>query len=236
MADLQARIGPKATKLYPNLTWKRPGADPQSPSKNIVKGSHTRQSDEKEDSDASSHERASSPIFSSPTKSRSNLPRPKESSRQPSLLSRMGLDSGVSEDDVLERKEAAVPQSLLPRVGTTEDTPRSSPNIRSTGDSVHVSDPNRCHGTTNSSPQPALPSSSVCLSLFFCNFRSNLLPKNRFLTIDTIVSRILIQIAVNRSTAMIWLSNSQQQGCPHKILFINPFCKIVRTSIILQAT
>ena len=146
MSDLQARIGPKV-KLYPNLTWKRPGAVPQSPSTNTLKSSQTQahQSDEKDD--ASSHGHASS-IFSSPNKSRcqssSSLPRPRKSSRQPSLLSRMGLSTAASQDGhrASEGKEAAgIQPSLLSRVGTTEDK----------------------------TPQPSLPSSSVCLFFSFCN-------------------------------------------------------------------
>jgi hypothetical protein len=178
MADLQARIGPKVTKLYPDLTWKRPGADSQSPSENTVKWSQTRQSDEKDDdSDASSHEHASSPILSSPTKFKyRSSPRRRDSGGQLSLLTRMGLSSGISQDGASEGREAVgIQQSLLPRVGTTEDTPRSSPNIGSTRDRVHVSDSNGYHVTANSkhaSPQPPLPSSSVCLHFFFVMFFS----------------------------------------------------------------
>jgi hypothetical protein len=142
MVDLQDRIGPKVTKLYPNRSWIRPGL--QSPSKDTLKSSQTQahQSDEKED--ASSRELASS-VFSSPNKSRyqsTSSPRPRKSSRELSLLSRMGLSSGASQDDhlVSEDKEAAgIQPSLLSRVGTTEDK----------------------------TPQPSMPSSSVC---FFCCF------------------------------------------------------------------
>ena len=126
MASLQARIGPQVTKLYPNSTWKRPGANQQSPSKNTVKSSQTRQSDEKDDdSDASSHRHASS-TFSSPNKSRyrSSLHRPRKSSGQLSLLSRMDLSPGASQDGhhASEGKEAAgIQPSLLSRVGAIED-------------------------------------------------------------------------------------------------------------------
>ena len=116
MANLQARIGPEVTKLYPNLTWKRPGL--QSTSKNTVK---SRQSAEKDDdSDASS-------IFSSPSKSRhrGNRHQPRKSSGQVSLLSRMDLTSDASQDDghhASQGKEAAGSQpSLLSRVGAIED-------------------------------------------------------------------------------------------------------------------
>ena len=130
MGDLQSRIGPKVTraKLYPNLTWKR-----ESPSKDTLKSTQTQahQSDEKED--ASSHELASS-VFSSPSKSSyqsTSSPRPRKSSGELSLLSRMGLSTGGSHDDrlVSEGNEAAGIQhpSLLSRVGTTEDeTPQPS--------------------------------------------------------------------------------------------------------------
>lgn len=219
MADLQARIGPKVTKQYPHRTWKRPGADLQSPSKNSVKWSQARQSDEKDDdSDASSREHASSPTLSSPTKSKHrSSPQRRDSGGQLSLLTRMGLSSGVSEDGASEGREAVgMQQSLLPRVGTTEDTPRFSPNIGSTRDSVHDPDSNGYHDTANSkhaSPQHPLPSSLVCLPFFFfCHsfFRSNCFPATRFrmvketslllknepLMIETIVSPIIIQIAV----------------------------------------
>ena len=147
MGDLQARIGPKVTKLYPNLTWIRPGAVvPQSPSKDTPKPSQTQahQSDEKDD--ASSNDHASS-VFSSPNKpryQRTSSPRPRKSSRELSLLSRMGMSSGGSQDDhhASEGKEAAGTQpSLLSRVRTTEDK----------------------------TPQPSIPSSSVCLFFTFCN-------------------------------------------------------------------
>lgn len=173
MADLQARIGPKATKLYPNLTWKRPGADLKSPPKNIPRWSQNRRSDEKDEgSDASSYEHASSPILSSPNKSRyrNSLPRSQDSSGQLSLLTRMGLSSDMSEDGASVGKEeaaqAGIQQSLLPRVGTTKDTPRSSPNIGSTKDSVHVLDSNH----NANSKHASLLSSPVCLFFFFCHF------------------------------------------------------------------
>lgn len=151
MGELQARIGPKVTKLYPNLTWKRPGLGADLP-KNTQKSGQTQahQSDEKDD-DASSHGHASS-ILSSPNKSsyQSSLSRPRKSSRQPSLLSRMGLNSGASQDGhrASEGKEAAgIQPSLLSRVGTTEDK----------------------------TPQPSLASSSVCSFFTFCNAFSFLL-------------------------------------------------------------
>ena len=155
MGDLQSRIGPKVTrtKLYPNLTWKR-----DSPSKDTPKSSQTQahQCDEK---DASSHELASS-VFSSPSKSSyhsTSSPRQRKSSGELSLLSRMGLSSGASQDDhrVSEGKEAAgIQPSLLSRVGTTEDE----------------------------TPQPSIPSSSVCLFflLFVMPFRSYCLHPSRF--------------------------------------------------------
>ena len=155
MGDLQARIGPKVTKLYPNLTWKRPGAVPPSPSKNTLKTSQTQahQSDEK---DAASSDEHASSIFSSPSKSSyqstSSLPRSRTSSRKLSLLSRMGLSSGASQDahthHASEGKEAADTQpSLLSRVRTIEDK----------------------------TPQPSMPSSSVCLFFASCNASSFLL-------------------------------------------------------------
>lgn len=143
MANLQARIGPEVTKLYPNLTWIRPGL--QSPSK---KSSQPRQSDEKDDdSDASSHGLASS-TFSSPSKSRYR-PRPRKSSGQLSLLSRMDLSPDASQDGrhASEEEAAGIQPSLLSRVGTLEDK----------------------------IPQPSLPSSSVCLFFSFCNAFSFLL-------------------------------------------------------------
>lgn len=172
MADLQARIGRKVT----NLTWKRPGGDMQSPSKNTLKSSQTRQGEDEKDVDGGSFSsaHASSSILSSPTKSRyrNSLPRRRDSSGQ-SLLSRMGLSS---EDSASEGKEAGgIQRSLLARVGTTEDTPHSSPNIRSTRDSVHVPDSNRYNDTANSkhaSPQRSLPASLVCLFFSFCHFFS----------------------------------------------------------------
>lgn len=153
MGDLQARIGPKVTKLYPNLTWKRPGGVPPSPSKDTLKSSQTQahQSDEK---DAASSDGHASSTFSSPSKSSyqstSSLPRSR-TSRKLSLLSRMGLSSGASQDThhASEGKEAAgtTPPSLLSRVGTTEDK----------------------------TPQPSTPSSLVCLFFAFCNASSFLL-------------------------------------------------------------
>ena len=146
MANLQDRIGPEVTKIYPNLTWIRPGL--QSPSKNNVKSSQSQSDEKDDDSDASSHGLASS-IFSSPSKSRYR-PRPRKSSGQLSLLSRMDLSSDASQDGrhASEGKEAAgIQPSLLSRVGTLEDK----------------------------IPQPSLPSSSVCLFFSFCNAFSFLL-------------------------------------------------------------
>lgn len=111
MSDLQARIGRKVTQLYPNLTWKRPGAVPQSPSKNTLKSSQAQahQSDEKDDD--ASREHASS-TFSSPR-------------RQLSLLRRMGLSS--DDHPASEGKEAAgIQPSLLSRVQDNTPQPSSS--------------------------------------------------------------------------------------------------------------
>lgn len=177
MTDLKARIGPKVTKIYPNLSWKRPGADHQfksSPStKNgTVKWSQTRQNyakeldddvvdDDDDASDASSHDLSS---FSSPTKSSSKLSRPGEPSGSITLLSRMGLDSEGGPS--LGEHTLSIQQSLLPRVGTIEDTPRSCSNIGSTEDATHVLDSNRYHHTANSKrAQGSLSSSSVRLIL-----------------------------------------------------------------------
>lgn len=194
MADLQARISPKTTKLYPNLTWKRPSADLHSPPKDTtVKWSKTHQRDEKEDDgDPSSGEHDSSQTFSSPNKSKSashqsSFSRLRQSSGPLSLLSRMGLASGLSENGTSsDGEEAASIQqspSRLAQVGTTEDTHRSSeshpsPNIGSTSrDTAHVLDFNGYNDIVNSkhaqkrlSPQPSLPSSSVCLFFFCSNF------------------------------------------------------------------
>ena len=147
MGDLQARIGPKVTKLYPNLTWKRPGAAVSlSPSKETIQ-TRAHQSDEKLEDDASNVEHASS-VFSSPNKSRyqsTSSPRPRKSSGELSLLSRMGLSSASQDDHhASEGNEAAgIQPSLLSRVGTIEDK----------------------------IPQPSLPSSSVCLFFAFRNAR-----------------------------------------------------------------
>jgi hypothetical protein len=243
MADLQARIGPKAKKLYPNLTWKRTGAELKSPSKNTPKKSQTHRSHEKDDgSDASSYERASSPILSSPNNSRyrNSAPRPRDSSGQLSLLTRMGLSSEDGES--VGKEEEDIQQLLLSRVGTTEDTPRSSPNVGSTKDSVHVLDSNH----SVKSKHASLPSSSVCLFFFFCQiFCSNCFSLTRFrmfketplflnnnlLTIDIITSRILIQIAAKQSAGMVWLSSRPLQNP-----IIKPFHKILQTPIIPQAT
>lgn len=153
MSDLQARIGPKVTKLYPNLTWKRPGAVPQSPSKNTLKSSQTQAHQRDEKDDASSNEHASS-VFSSPNQSRyqstSSPRRPRESSQQPSLLIRMGLSSDAPQNGHLfsEGKEDIQP-SLLSRVGATED-------------------------------KTSHPSSSVCFRFAFILFPSYCLRLNRF--------------------------------------------------------
>ena len=114
MSDLQARIGRKVTQLYPNLTWKRRGAVPQSPSKNTLKSSQAQahQSDENDDDDASSREHDASSTFSSPR-------------RQLSLLRRMGLSS--DDHPASEGKEAAgIQPSLLSRVQDNTPQPSSS--------------------------------------------------------------------------------------------------------------
>lgn len=156
MGDLQARIGPKVSKLYPNLSWVRPGT--QSTPKDTLKASQTWAHDEKDD--ASSYEHASS-VFSSPNKSRNqryqstSSPQQRKSSGELSLLSRMGLSSDASQDDyhAAEVKEAAGNQpSLLHRVETTKDK----------------------------TPQPSMPSSSVCLLFAFFHLCSYCLRLTRF--------------------------------------------------------
>lgn len=166
MAELKARIGPKATKLYPNLSWIRPGAGIQSP-KSTVEWTKAHQSHENEyDSEASSHEHPF-PQTLSPNKymfdHQTSPSRPRQHSGPLSLLSRMGLNSSGSEDGTSEGGEAASnKQSLLARV--ERETPHSSSKIGSAGrDNAHILDSNGYHDNANShhaqrlSSQPSLP-------------------------------------------------------------------------------
>lgn len=177
MAELKARIGPKATRFYPNLSWIRPGAGIQPP-KSTVEWTKAHQSHENEyDSDASSHEQPF-PQTLSPNKymfdHQTSPSRPRQHSGPLSLLSRMGLNSGGSEDGTSEGEEtASIQQSLLARI--EEETPHSSPNIGSTGrDNAHMLDSNGYHDNANSNHAQRLssqPSFLVWSFHFFYNGR-----------------------------------------------------------------
>ena len=146
--DLQARIGPKARKLYPNLSWKRPGADLQSPTKKAV----NHPSGGKEcDSHASNYERRSSQSFSSPNESshhRNSHSRHRQSTGAQSLLSRMALSPGISDDGASSDagEAASIQHLLLPGEDTTDGTP---PNI---GSAENQSLDNRDNGILHDNP------------------------------------------------------------------------------------
>lgn len=182
MASLQDRIGPKVKKLHRNLTWKNPGADLQSPPKNTVEGSQSDENKYDNDDTAFSndhHDVSSSQTFfpsrDKYTTHRRGFSRPRKTNRTPSLLKRMGISRGLSEDGMSDGEEAAnIERSLLPQIGTTQDRPH---HIGSTGkkDDQHVSDSNGYHDIANSShvqrrsssPQTSLLSSPVMIILSF---------------------------------------------------------------------